>query len=121
MEVGRQRGGVGAVIDLDGSMLGEAAGFEDGIIIYDEEPYPVPLLDVYSEDHFTLITNVGDEYCNTHTLARAAEAYRAVLYGAGHMNFTDLPLFSPYLANVLAIGTSQPGWAQSTAARVSKR
>ena len=43
VSVGRYRDDVDAVIDLDGTMLGEQLGFEYGKYQYEEEPYPVPL------------------------------------------------------------------------------
>ncbi|MDD4018798.1 MAG: hypothetical protein PHV28_12745, partial [Kiritimatiellae bacterium] len=35
----------------------------------------------------------------------AVEAFETVFADAGHLNFTDLPLFSPILARVLGTGT----------------
>ena len=43
VSVGRYRDDVDAVIDLDGTMLGEKIDFVDGKYQYVEEPYPVPL------------------------------------------------------------------------------
>lgn len=48
VELGRTRGDIAAVIDLEGTMFGEYTGFENGSYVYEEEPYPVPLLDVNS-------------------------------------------------------------------------
>lgn len=46
--LGRERSDIDAVIDLEGTMAGEYVGFENGYELYNEEPYPVPLLDVNS-------------------------------------------------------------------------
>ncbi|MDE7286031.1 MAG: dienelactone hydrolase family protein, partial [Lachnospiraceae bacterium] len=46
--LGRERDDIDAVIDLEGTMLGEYVGFENGIELFNQEPYPVPVLDVNS-------------------------------------------------------------------------
>jgi hypothetical protein len=38
----------------------------------------------------------------------AAEGYSVYFEGTAHMNFTDLPLFSPFLAKNLGMGDRDP-------------
>lgn len=105
VQLGRERNDITAVIDLEGTMLGEYVGFE----VYNEEPYPVPVLDVNSkavrEDIATLEAEHPNwEYVNDY-LGRNALDYREVIFnGAGHLNFTDLPMISPALAGLLGVG-----------------
>lgn len=109
VQLGRERNDIAAVIDLEGTMLGEYVGFENGYEVYNEEPYPVPVLDVNSkavrEDIKTLEEQHPDwEYVNDY-LGRNAVSYREVIFnGAGHLNFTDLPMISPALAGLLGVG-----------------
>ncbi len=104
-ETARERNDVDAVIVLDGTMLGEEVDFIDGHVVLNDTPYPVPLLNVYAEDHYegAMVTQ-GDKYDNFYASARALDARETVFRGTGHLNFTDLPLFSPILAAKLGIG-----------------
>ncbi len=102
--VGRTRSDVDAVIDLDGTMLGEQFGWENGVYDFYEEAYPVPLLSVINEAHYFEAREVGDLYVNNIVLENAVDARYTYFKGSGHMNFTDLPLFSPPLADMLGVG-----------------
>ncbi len=113
VQLGRERTDIDAVIDLEGTMLGEYNGFENGIETYREEPYPVPLLDVNSKRIYDAMDKMKEEladtvpdwqYVNFYVGEHAAD-YRAVVFrDAGHLNFTDLPLISPVLAKILGVG-----------------
>ena len=105
VSVGRYRDDVDAVIDLDGTMLGEQIGFEDGKYQYEEEPYPVPLFALDSESHYEQGQKYGTLYVNQYVLEHALDAKHEYIAGAAHMNFTDLPLFAPPLASALGTGT----------------
>lgn len=105
-QLGRERNDIDAVIDLDGSMLGEEIGFENGKVILNDTPYPVPLLNIYAQDHYEAAMElVGDGYDNFYASQNAACSYEVMFKDAGHLNFTDLPLFSPTLAKILGVGT----------------
>lgn len=109
VQLGRERNDIDAVIDLEGTMVGEYTGFENGIEVYNDQPYPVPVLDVNSKavhDEAMALLNQqpGVEYVNFY-LGRNAADYREVIFrDAGHLNFTDLPMVSPILAKLLGVG-----------------
>jgi dienelactone hydrolase len=104
-QMGRLRDDIDAVIILDGTMLGEEIDFVDHAVVLNDEPYPVPLLNIYAQDHYeNAKTFVGDSYNNFYASENAIEAYETVFSGAGHLNFTDLPIFSPALAKMLGVG-----------------
>ena len=105
VSVGRYRDDVDAVIDLDGTMLGEQIDFADGKYQYEEEPYPVPLFALDSESHYEQGQKYGTLYVNQYVLEHALDAKHEYIAGAAHMNFTDLPLFAPPLAAALGTGT----------------
>ena len=102
--VGRTRDDIDAVIDLDGTMLGEQFSYINGVYDFYDEAYPVPLLSVSNEDHYFEGQELADWYVNSWVLANAKDAKYTYFKGSGHMNFTDLPLFSPALASMLGIG-----------------
>jgi predicted dienelactone hydrolase len=105
-QIGRVRDDIDAVIVLDGTMLGEEVAFDNNKVVLNNTPYPVPLLNVYAEDHYTNSKElVGEAYDNFHATSNALCATETVFLNAGHLNFTDLPLFSPALANMLGVGT----------------
>lgn len=105
-QVGRQRSDIDAVIILDGTMIGEQMTQKENKTVLNDSPYPVPLLDIYAEDHYTSAQKMlGDDYANFYAGRHAVNATEVVIKGAGHLNFTDLPLFSPALANMLGVGS----------------
>lgn len=108
---GRTRSDVDAVIVLDGTMLGEIAGYENGVCSYIEEAYPVPILDFSKSSDYSDIESADDPEAafflvNDHVISNAAEGRRIMCDDVGHMDFTDLPLFSPFLANLLGSGSA---------------
>ena len=103
--VGRQREDIDAVIDLDGTMLGEQLKFENGCYQYYEEAYPIPLMAIDNEEHYIQGDMLDSQYVNKVVLENAIDATHTYFVGSGHMNFTDLPLFSPVLASLLGTGT----------------
>ena len=104
--VGR-RSDVSAVIDFDGTMLGEEIGVENGKTLVNDEVYDTPLLCFDSESHHEdreKARETGVVYANNVVLDNSTEGYSTYFVGAKHMDFTDLPLFSPFLANMLGSG-----------------
>jgi predicted dienelactone hydrolase len=103
-ELGRERADIDAVIVIDGTMFGEEIGFENGQSILNSNPYPVPLLNIYNEEHYIEATQNAENYSNLVATANATDARQVVVMGSGHLNFTDLPMFSPFLAGLLGTG-----------------
>lgn len=106
--MGRTRDDIDAVIDLDGTMLGEELAYENGEYEFYEEEYPIPLLSVNSELHHQECEEVEALYVNNVVIANAKDSQYTYFVGSAHMNFTDLPLFSPPLASMLGVGEVDP-------------
>ena len=109
--LGRERDDIDAVIDLDGTMLTERISAEDGKYQYIEESYPIPVLDFTKEvdynDREQYKNENGYAYVNSYVIENAVDGKTVVFSGASHMDFTDLPMFSPFLASMLDGGQSE--------------
>ena len=101
--VGR-REDISAVIDIDGTMLGEQTGVINNMPTVNEERYTTPLLAIDNDEHHNSrieARETGYQYSNNVILDNADEGYSTYFRGAAHMDLTDLPLFSPALAGLL--------------------
>src|SRR5690606_2158636 len=100
--VGRLRSDVGAVIALEAPMLGEITGVEDGEFEWLVTPYPLPLLNVYSDSSWGHLGEWSQYGANHALLAGVAEdAASHHLAGVGHFGLTDLALSSPLLTRLM--------------------
>ncbi len=101
-QVAREREDIDAVIDMEGTMLGEYIGFENGDYIINPEPYPVPILQVYTDNVKLQLEELPDyEFVNEIVSATAPAYYEVWIKGTNHMSLTDLILFSPFLVNMI--------------------
>ena len=88
-------------------MLGEYTGVQDGEMLVRSDPYPVPVLDFRN---WTSYIDIGEyeaqgfRYPNAEVLRHAADGFTVGIRGTEHMDFTDLPLLSPFLGNLLGSG-----------------
>ncbi len=110
--LGRERSDIDAVVDLDGTMLGEIVEYHDGrfdgssrSFEYNREPYPVPVLDfTKASDYNDSKSAENNAYLNQPVMANAKDGRTVVVEGVGHMDFTDMPVFSPFLASLMGSG-----------------
>ncbi len=108
VEVARMHSDIDAVIVLEGTMMGEYTGFANGTETFNATPFTVPVLDVYSRDIYEEASAYGEAYVNFYLGNRALDYQYEIFEDAGHLNFTDLPLFSPILAKKLGVGSVDP-------------
>ncbi|HWR22971.1 MAG TPA: acetylxylan esterase [Feifaniaceae bacterium] len=106
MGVPRAREDIDAVINIDAPMMCELTGVENGAYTVNTEPYPVPLLNIYSQYLYDNGIRTDDEmyFENRLVSATAPASYEVVFGGAQHMSLTDLALVSPMLASALDSG-----------------
>ena len=106
--VGRQRKDIDAVIDLDGTMFGEIVDVKNRKNVYYTEPYPVPVLDFTKEkdynDREQYKKENGFAYVNEYVMKNAKEGKTVTFSNVEHMDFTDLPLISPFIGSMLGHG-----------------
>lgn len=100
--LGRIRRDVSAVIALESPFLCDVAGVRDGEFVWNEEPYPVPALIIYSDSSWDYLNEWPQYAANAKLLANAEAIARSVhVPGAGHFTLTDLALTSPLLTRML--------------------
>lgn len=107
-----RREDISAVVDLDGTMIGENIGVNGNDIIVNEEPYHTPLLNIQNQEHHNEAEEaerIGYTYSNNVITGNADTAYTTYFANSEHMDFTDLPLFSPILAKSLGTGDVDNG------------
>ncbi len=107
VQAGRERDDISAVIDLDGTMLGEFLGVENGDYIVNAEPYTVPLLEFANWEQYNdrrEYPSLGYVYPNEVLLSHGGECYYVTIRDTLHMDFIDLPLLSPTLGNMFGSG-----------------
>lgn len=101
----RERSDVDAVVNLDAPFFTE--------LVYDRkindlaaknEPYRVPLLNIYTDDVWRQLGKNSAYAANKTGNPNFKDAYTVHFEGAKHLSLTDLPLFSPILANMLQRG-----------------
>ena len=105
--LGRERDDVSAVVDLDGTMLGEYTGIENGELTVREETYTVPVLAFDNWDSYNDMAEYqaqGGIHPNVRLLNSASVGFQTTIRGSKHMDFTDLPLLSPLLGRLLGSG-----------------
>lgn len=117
-QIGRDDVDVDSVIVIDGTMLGEIIGFENGKEIFSEVPYPKPIMNIYNESHYAEALANQDDYANMVASNMALDSYEVVIQGAGHINFTDLPIVSPQLSKLLGTGKVNPRYCIETTNQV---
>lgn len=106
MGVPRVRQDIRAVINLDAPMFCEFTGVENGRYTLNQTPYPVPLLNIYSQYLYEngIEKNDPEYFENRIVSATAPASYEVYFRGSQHMSLTDLVLFSPPLADLLNSG-----------------
>lgn len=107
VSLGRIRDDIDAVVDLDGTMLGEVLYVENGVDVVNTDPYPIPLFSLDNQEHHDeriQMMEKGEVYTNNVIHDNAEISYNTYIKNSGHMNFTDLPMFSPFLASMLGTG-----------------
>ncbi|WP_037291322.1 alpha/beta hydrolase family protein [Saccharibacillus sacchari] len=101
----RQRQDIDAVVNIDAPFFSEIRydpAADD--LVAKSEPYTIPLLNVYSDDVWVQLDSSSAYIANRISNPAFADAYTVHFEGAKHLSLTDLPLYSPFLANLLQGG-----------------
>lgn len=120
VNIGRIRNDISAVVDIDGTMLGEELEVvkceptevegktytEKYLLI--EEPYPIAILNIDNQEHHDsriALAKADMPYSNSYVMENALRGYDTYFVNSGHMNLTDLALQSPVAAKLLGTGS----------------
>ncbi len=100
--IGRMRDDVDAVMALDAPFLCDIVGVENGEFVFVQDTYPAPVLNIYSDDAWGLLSDRPQYEANYRLLSdAAATAHNVRISGAGHFSLTDLALSTPALTRLL--------------------
>jgi dienelactone hydrolase len=103
--LGRERNDVDAVVNIDAPFFSELVyKKETGHFEAGSKAYSTPLLNIYSDDVWGQLDTTPIYTANKLNNPQFKGAYTTHFKGAKHLSLTDLPLFSPILANVLQGG-----------------
>ena len=110
------RNDISAVINLDADLAGEYLDIQDGKRVINDKPYPVPILNIFSDVLVNLmdkVPNQNEAIAVKHIIATDPKAYEVHLVGTDHMSFTDLPLVSPFLVSIINSSVPKAGGVEA--------
>lgn len=100
--IDRVRDDVKAVVALESPFMYDVTGVEDGAFTWDDAPYPIPMLNIYTDSSYSKLETLPQYKQNANYLDSDREDVKNVyLPGCGHFSITDLALSSPILTRVL--------------------
>lgn len=117
-QVARERSDIRAVVNLDGDLFGEYVDFVDGSEVLNDTPFPVSILNIYTDDmaqRLDKIPNASEIVAAKHVLVTAPHGYEVHFTGTNHFSVTDLPLVSPFFVSMMSSGVPGVGGAKANA------
>jgi dienelactone hydrolase len=93
-----------AVVNLDADLAGEYVDVVNGKDVLNNNPYPVPILTILSDEltrRFATIPDAAHVLAIKYVVATAPQAYEIDFPGTNHLSLTDLALNSPMLTSLL--------------------
>ncbi|MFJ7732867.1 alpha/beta hydrolase family protein [Lysinibacillus sp. NPDC097231] len=101
----RERNDISAVVNIDSPFFSELVYKKEmDDFVASSKDFTTPLLNIYSDDVWGQLESNSILIANNPKNEHFKEAYTVHLQGAKHLSLTDLPLFSPILANILQGG-----------------
>jgi len=101
----RERDDIGAVVNIDAPFFSELDYKKEmNDFVAKSVPFTTPLLNIYSDDVWDQLNSNSTYTANKLNNEPFKDAYTVHFKGAKHLSLTDLPLFSPILANILQGG-----------------
>jgi dienelactone hydrolase len=100
--IGRRRADVSAVIGLEAPLMCDIMTVEHDRFVFDDTAYPVPVLNIYSDSAWHILSE-RPQYATNHAMLSDTDPdiHNLHLEGVGHLALTDLGLSSPLLTRML--------------------
>ena len=100
--IGRIRDDVKAVIALESPFMCDIEGIDGGQFVFTDQPYPVPVLNIYSDSGWDILP-LRPQYAANYAMLTDTDAIAANVHisGVGHLGLTDFALTSPFLTDLL--------------------
>lgn len=100
--IGRMRNDVSGVVALESPFMCDIEGVKDDQFVFTAKAYPVPVLNIYSDNSWGYLDQ-WPQYAENHALLANTNttAFNVHIRGVGHLTLTDLALASPFLTNLL--------------------
>ncbi|MEH7085558.1 dienelactone hydrolase family protein [Neobacillus drentensis] len=103
--LGRERKDIDAVVNIDAPFFSDLVYKKEmDDYVARDEAFTTPLLNIYSDDVWGQLDSNSTYVANKLNNENFKDAYTTHFKGAKHLSLTDLPLFSPLLANMLQGG-----------------
>lgn len=102
LNLGREREDIAAVVALESPFSGDITNInENNTYDFTNEPYPVPLLNIYSDSIWNVLDELALYEQNWKYLNAENGQYKTVhIMGSGHIGLTDMHRVSPILTNI---------------------
>ncbi len=100
--IGKSRSDIQAVIALESPYLFDIKGVSNGKFIVDQMEYPIPVLNVYSDSSYGILSQ-RPQYSTNYRMLMNPDKNEFSIYfsGIGHLALTDFALTSPILTKFL--------------------
>lgn len=103
--LGRERDDIDAVVNIDAPFFSELVYKKDNdSFVANSKAYTTPIFNIYSDDVWGQLDSTPIYVANQLNNKQFKDSYTTHFKGAKHLSLTDLPLFSPILANMLQGG-----------------
>jgi dienelactone hydrolase len=103
--LGRERDDIDAVVNIDAPFFSELEYKKvNDSFVANSKAYTTPIFNIYSDDVWGQLDSTPIYVANQLNNKQFKDAYTTHFKGAKHLSLTDLPLFSPILANMLQGG-----------------
>lgn len=100
--IGRERSDVKVVIALESPYMCDIIGVEDGMFLFEDNPYPLPVLHIYSDSTWADLSILPQYKQNELMLSSNDSIVKNIhIAGTGHFSLTDLSQTSPIITRLL--------------------